>query len=80
MGHFLFLVLHVVCLLAFFPALIVTVPLHIIYAFMHNSGRSKKDEGDYKICPACAESIRVEAKVCRYCGRKFSPLEIAEAL
>lgn len=25
-------------------------------------------------CPNCAESIKVEAKVCRYCGREVDPV------
>lgn len=33
-GHFLFLCLHLICLLFFIPALVVTIPLHIIYGAM----------------------------------------------
>ena len=25
--------------------------------------------GDTKMCPHCAETIKAEAKVCRFCGR-----------
>lgn len=34
LGHGMFLFLHLVALLVFFPALIVTVPLHVIYGAM----------------------------------------------
>ena len=30
-----------------------------------------------KKCPACAETVQPDAKVCRYCGHQFAELEAA---
>lgn len=31
-------------------------------------------EGEWRTCPFCAERIRAEAVVCRYCGRDVPPV------
>lgn len=38
------------------------------------------DASDTKECPACAETIKLKAKVCRYCGYQFSEEEVSSAL
>ena len=32
----------------------------------------KNVDSDSKICPSCAETIKAEAKKCRFCGENFS--------
>jgi len=36
-------------------------------------------EVETKMCPDCAEPVRLEARVCRYCGYRFSQEETAAA-
>lgn len=80
MGHTLFVALHVVALLFFLPALFVTIPLHVIYAFF----ASKDDEAHQlatmlRPCPMCAERIQRAAIVCKHCGHRFdSPSDTSD--
>jgi predicted nucleic acid-binding Zn ribbon protein len=37
------------------------------------------EQGKVRRCPFCAESIKPEALVCRYCGREISEREQAAA-
>jgi hypothetical protein len=32
---------------------------------------AKTDEGETKVCPFCAETIKQAARVCRFCGREL---------
>ncbi len=42
-------------------------------------GEVARTSGEFKACPDCAEKIRAQAKVCRFCGYRFRVDEIANA-
>ena len=45
-----------------------------------DADRAQAEETASKPCPACAEQIRVAARVCRFCGHQFSDEEVQEAV
>jgi hypothetical protein len=79
MGHVIFIVLHLISVLFVFPMLLLTVPLHMIYAALsRKSGQSTPfipGPGDIAAgyvhevnCPYCRELIRSDALKCKHCG------------
>ena len=70
MGHVLFLFLHCIALLFFWLGLLVTIPLHLIYAAA--SGR-KPVPMTHVTCPYCQEFCHKEASICPHCRNALVP-------
>jgi hypothetical protein len=79
MGHFLFICLHLGAVLFGLWGLVVTIPLHVIYVAVRSNSRpaASADEvpspATHVRCPACAELVRKEARLCRHCQTKLIP-------
>ena len=73
MGHLIFIVLHFIAFLFGLVFLIITIPLHLIYAIL----QGKSDRSLKRKCPYCAEMVKVEAIVCKHCGKDLDKLEPA---
>ena len=76
MGHLLFLLLHLAALVFGVVGLFVTLPAHLIYAAIRSNRSAEADHPSpwtHVKCPACAELIRKDARVCRHCGQRLIP-------
>lgn len=81
MGHFLFLVLHLIALFAGGVLLFLTIPLHVIYAYMRSRGEAAAraqaattpSPATHVRCPDCKELVLKEATVCKHCRCKLIP-------
>ena len=50
---------------------ILVIGLIVLIVFLSQRNKRKTDQRDTKKCPYCAEYVKVDAKVCRYCGREI---------
>ena len=84
MGHVLFVVLHIVAVLFGFWALLITVPLHLIYGavtarrdparpFIPGPGDIRAGDVGTVPCPECREPVRGDARKCKHCGSVIQP-------
>jgi hypothetical protein len=59
-------------------AVLVMKPDELEDAEWHSrSVATSTDTASTKKCPDCAEEIKLEAKVCRFCGKRFDDAELA---
>lgn len=75
MGHLIFIVLHFVALLFFPIVLVLTIPLHLIYAAASGKKRDPNAPTPFTHvkCPDCKELVHKDAGVCKHCGCKLVP-------
>ncbi len=77
MGHLLFLILHVIAILFGMILLVLTIPLHLIYAVLSRRSAVADKEAPrpetHVRCPDCKEMVLFEANVCKHCGAKLTP-------
>ena len=77
MGHIIFTLLHLVALLFFTVGLVVTIPLHIVYAAIKSNRKLPSSDDPkpdtHRRCPECREFVRADASRCKHCTTALIP-------
>lgn len=68
MGHVIFVILHILAVLFGLVGLVITIPLHLIYAVVSNKNKPV-DVSKTRVCPFCKETVLKEAIICKHCGK-----------
>lgn len=82
MGHFIFIVLHVIAVLFGMVLLVVTIPMHLIYAAVKSKAKpqgSTTSPLTHVRCPDCKELVHAEAVKCKHCGAVLIPADLSAA-
>jgi hypothetical protein len=80
MAHLVFIVIHLVCVFAMPLVLVVTIPLHLIYAVVSGRAPAAGPSPDTHVrCPDCRELVLKDARVCKHCGCRLVPESEQEA-
>jgi hypothetical protein len=80
MGHILFVIMHLgAAIFMGVGLLIITIPLHLIYGVINarQSASLAADDPALQVrCPACRETVRHDASLCKHCGSALVPTEL----
>ena len=47
-----------------------------VYGIGARLTKAREPDGSLKPCPYCAETIKIDARVCRYCQRDLTPIDL----
>ena len=75
MGHFLFLVLHLIAIIFQAVLLFITIPAHLIYIaiIVPRRDHNAPTPATHVKCPDCRELVLKDASVCKHCGCTLAP-------
>ena len=81
MSTFFFVLLHILAVVFGMWGLLVTIPLHMIYASLQSTAENTKPKTDeaaatpqtHVRCPDCRELVRHDARKCKHCGVALIP-------
>mgnify|MGYP006921347199 CR=1 FL=1 len=79
MGHVVFVLLHLVAAFVFMAALVVTIPLHLIYSVVAGRSSARPTPATHVLCPSCKEPVHNEASICPHCRQTLVPQSIVFA-